>query len=216
MERKVIKKKTLEYDFGLVDLELKINDKIVDIGAGKYHSLFLTGIIDKLWDSGDVYCIGVNRFGQLGDTNLKIAMSGEPIKLEFPKVNTKIEKIAVGDNHNLMLTTDGELYGNGDNSAGQVDGDLENFLYYYCTPKLITLPTEGPIERLFAKNNRSAVILNNIAYYWGGFSYNPKYLLNSLPKYDGINSFNTENGIPENAIIKDIGLGFLHDIILVK
>jgi hypothetical protein len=30
----------------------------------------------------------------------------------------------------------------------------------------------------------------------------------------GINVFNEENGIPENLEIKDIGLGFLHDLIL--
>jgi alpha-tubulin suppressor-like RCC1 family protein len=166
-------------------------------------------------DSGSVYTIGVNRFGQLGQPNMNTTRSGVPVKLEFPK-DIKIAQIKIGDSHNLMMTKEGELYSNGDNSTGQIDGELDNFLYYHCTPKRINLPDSSPIKKIFAQSNRSAAILENgKSYYWGGFAYEPKCKFNKLPRYDGINLFNEEKGMPENSKISEIGLGYLHDIILV-
>jgi alpha-tubulin suppressor-like RCC1 family protein len=168
-----------------------------------------------LSDNGSVYSIGVNRFGQLGESNLNISLSGKPIKLEFSE-NVKIKSIKVGDNHNLMLGDDGQLYGNGDNSSGQLDGDLDNFLYYKCTPVRIPIPDESKIIKFYAKNNRSAALLENGKfYYWGGYSYNNGYLLNSQPKFEGFNLFNNEIGIPENCKILDVGIGYLHDLLLI-
>jgi len=147
---------------------------------------------------------------------MNTTISGVPIKLEYPK-DVKIVQIKIGDNHNLMMTDDGILYANGDNSMGQVDGELDNILYYHCTPKKITLPDSSPIQKLFAKNNRCAVILKNgKSYYWGGLAYDPKCRLNMLPRYMGINNFNEENGIPQNCKISDVGLGYLNDIILTS
>jgi len=128
----------------------------------------------------------VNRFGQLGQSNLTTFNSGELIKIEFPEKDLKIKEIKVGDNHNLMLTENGDLYGNGDNSAGQIDGDLDRFIEYDCTPKKIELPSTSKIMKLFAKNNRSAAILENgMAFYWGGYCYSPFYSLSKQPRYNG-------------------------------
>lgn len=147
-------------------------------------------------------------------------MTSVPIKVEFPH-DVKIVDLKVGDNHNLMLASDGTLYANGDNSAGQVDGDLDNFLYYNCTPKKVPLPEEAgqnnKIVKIYAKCNRSAALLENgNFYYWGGFSYHSQYYINIQPKYEGFSLFNTESGIPENSKIVDVGLGFLHDIVLIQ
>jgi len=85
-----------------------------------------------------------------------------------------------------MLSTEGDLYGNGDNSAGQIDGDLDRFIEYDCTPKKIELPNNAKINKFYAKNNRSAAILENgIAYYWGGYCYSPLYTLSKQPRYNG-------------------------------
>lgn len=138
--------------------------------------------------------------------------------MEFP-TQEKIKEIQVGDSHNLMLSEDNLLYANGDNTSGQVDGDLENFLYYLCTPKIVPLQIEPgvKIEKMWARNNRSAALLSNgDLCYWGGFSYHPDYGLKNLPKYDGINIFNREEGIPANSKMIDIGLGIFHDILLVE
>lgn len=165
-------------------------------------------------DSGSVYTVGINRFGQLGESNMNTTKSGHPVKLEFPR-DVKIVQIKVGDSHNLMMTDEGFIYSNGDNSMGQVDGELNNFMYYQCTPKRIIIPDDSPIKSVYAENNRSAAILQNgKSYYWGGLNYESDTRLTVLPRYSGLNIFNEEKGIPDNAKIADIGLGYLHDVIL--
>jgi alpha-tubulin suppressor-like RCC1 family protein len=125
--------------------------------------------------------------------------------------------MAIGDNHNLFLTKDNLLYSNGDNTYGQLDGELDNFLYYNCAPKRIVLPNSSEIVKIYARNIRSAVMLSdNSCYYWGGHAFIPGYSLLKLPRYEGFNTFNTEDGIPENCQIQDIGLGYLHDLLLVN
>lgn len=122
----------------------------------------------------------------MGQSNLTLFNTGELLKLEFPDTKTKIKEIKVGDNHNLMLSTEGDLYGNGDNSSGQIDGDLEKVIYYECTPKKIEFPQVSKIKKFYAKNNRSAAILDNgAAYFWGGYCYSQNYVLNKQPQYVG-------------------------------
>jgi len=151
----------------------------------------------------------------LGESNLNKTISSEPIKLEFPS-DIKIIALKVGDNHNLMLGDDGILYANGDNSSGQIDGDLDNFLYYNCTPKRVSIPSDSRIIKFYAKNNRSAALLQNGKfYYWGGYSYHIDYVINNQPKYDGFNVFNSEQGLPDLKIV-DVGLGYFHDILLLE
>ena len=41
-------------------------------------------------------------------------------------------------------------------------------------------------------------------------------VIEKIKKYLGLNIYNEEDGIPKNCEIKDIGLGFLHDIVLVE
>ena len=131
--------------------------------------------------------------------------------------NPKIISLKVGDNHNLMLSSEGELFANGDNSFGQLNGNLDDFIYYHCSPIKVNLNTDKEIIKIFAQNNRSAALLSNgEIHYWGGFSYHPSFSIRNLPKYDGFNIFNTEPGIPQNSNILDIGLGYFHDLVLVE
>lgn len=147
---------------------------------------------------------------------MNIHITSQPVKLEFME-HVKIVELYVGDSHNLMLAEDGSLYANGDNSAGQIDGVLDNFMYYNCSPIKITLPSKSSIKSIKAKNNRSAAMMEdgNI-FYWGGFSYHPKYRINYLPKYDGFNIFNVEPGLPKDPKITDFCLGIFHDILIVN
>ena len=41
-------------------------------------------------------------------------------------------------------------------------------------------------------------------------------VIEKIKKYLGLNIYNEEDGNPKNCEIKDIGLGFLHDIVLVE
>lgn len=143
-------------------------------------------------------------------------ISTDFIKIHFAN-NDKIKEIKAGDNHNLFLTTENKLYANGDNSIGQVNGNLNDDTFNFeCTPVLI--PLEDEVISIKAKNWRSAAKLKNgKVYYWGGFHYLPKISLRKLPKYNGLNCFNDEEGIIDNDLeILDFGLGLYHDILLVK
>jgi alpha-tubulin suppressor-like RCC1 family protein len=247
----------------------KGNMKIRDVACGKYHSLFLS-------ENGEVYGIGINRFGQLGQSNLTLFNSGDLIKIEFPDKNTKIIDIKCGDNHNLFLSDKGELFVNGDNTNGQLDGNLDGFLYYECTPKKliffdkansndnnnininnnnittekkddndnyndnshnIEISNTKKIKKIYAKHNRSAVLFEDgTAKFWGGFCYSPDYSMSKFPQFNGnfiillffiyfyfknlyflgFNNYNDEEGIPKDLKIKDLGLGYLHDLVLME
>ncbi|NWG26902.1 MAG: T9SS type A sorting domain-containing protein [Ignavibacteriaceae bacterium] len=87
---------------------------VIQVAAGYYHSLALTS-------DGNTYSWGRNDYGQLGNgntgtnRNLPVAVSTSGL------LNGKtITKIAAGAFHNLVLTSDGELYTWGFNEYGQL------------------------------------------------------------------------------------------------
>jgi RCC1 and BTB domain-containing protein len=95
------------------------NENIVSIACGGCHSLVLT-------DIGQVYGWGSNYYGQLGLGNLIIEDRPKRIDLNSDQV---IKSISCGWNHSLLLTTDGDIYGFGLNSFGQIgNGNKTNQL----------------------------------------------------------------------------------------
>ena len=201
----------------------EVDGKIIDAQAGKYHTVILT-------DTGKVYAIGVNKFGQLGISNLQNFTSYTPIEIVFEK-KCFIKEMAIGDNHNIFLTEKGEVFSNGDNNIGQINGELDNPIYYECSPIKLKFSSSGSsntnekAEKVYAKNFRSAVRLkNNKHIFWGGFSYDPSFRIKDLPRYDGYNLYKDEVGLEilkssttnNNSKIKDIGIGFYHDLVLVN
>lgn len=92
--------------------------KVVQIGAGTFHSVFL-------FDNGSVYVCGGNDEHELGlaDDHTAIQQKGDdknyispPVKLQFPTSDldsgkeTGIVKLAIGTRHSFALSTTGELY----------------------------------------------------------------------------------------------------------
>lgn len=92
--------------------------KVVQIGAGTFHSIFL-------FDNGSVYVCGGNDEHELGlaDGNTAVQQKGEdknyispPVKLDFPASDieagkeTEIVKLAIGTRHSFALSKTGELY----------------------------------------------------------------------------------------------------------
>jgi alpha-tubulin suppressor-like RCC1 family protein len=192
---------------------LKINGsqfdgRVVDIKAGKYHSLFLT-------DKGYAYAIGNNRFGQLGLNSTYEMFSDNIVKIEFDS-DVLITKIEAGDNHSLYLSKDGRLFANGDNTQGQLNGITENITHFICNPTEVFHDSIDKIIDIKSKNLKSiAIFESGKVAYWGGLYYQPNYRLNKLPKINGINYYNDEKGL-ENKKIIDVGLGLLHELVLVE
>lgn len=104
--------------------------KVVQIGAGTFHSVFL-------FDDGSVYVCGGNDEHELGlaDDNTAVQQKGDdknyispPVKLDFPASElggasgkaTEIVKLAIGTRHSFALSKDGELYGWGLAGAEQL------------------------------------------------------------------------------------------------
>lgn len=90
--------------------------KVVQIGAGTFHSVFL-------FDNGSVYVCGGNDEHELGlsDDNTAVQQQGEnnyvspPVRLDFPtsgadSKETEIVKLAIGTRHSFALSKNGELF----------------------------------------------------------------------------------------------------------
>lgn len=71
-------------------------------------------------ESGRVYSVGYNKYGQLGVSNSIYMHAEEPIEVFTDGM--KIKEIATGWHHNLLLNEEGELFGFGARMNGQMDG----------------------------------------------------------------------------------------------
>ena len=93
--------------------------KIKAIAAGVYHTVLLD-------EKGKVWTAGRNNYGQLGKDENKGTTTANPT---FSQVTVsdgvKIEAIAAGGNHTVLLDTSGNVWTAGGNSSGQL-GRSEN------------------------------------------------------------------------------------------
>ncbi|CDW73903.1 UNKNOWN [Stylonychia lemnae] len=173
---------------GAVKLDYFI-EPIVQIGAGKFHSVFLT--------------VGFNKYGQCGISNSLFMHSEDPVEIFTD--NLRIKEISVGSHHTLILSEDNRLYGFG---ARKNDGREEQ-----CSIVEIKLPTDKKIVKFKASNLRNYIITeDNQVWFWGGYIYQNYQKL----CIDDFNLLNEEEGIPKGKKIIDYGLGFAHDTVLIE
>lgn len=88
---------------------------VTAIAAGAFHTLAVVG------GAGNVYAVGYNGFGQLGDgtvANSNVHVEVVDFLNGLPLFG--IKQVAASGGHSLALTADGRVYGWGDNSNGQV------------------------------------------------------------------------------------------------
>jgi alpha-tubulin suppressor-like RCC1 family protein len=145
----------------LTPADLAIGEKVVNISSGLEHLLMLTS-------RGRVYSAASSsndfpKYGQLGVPGLNwfTRPSGpydQPHELKTLK-GTKIEQIATGDTHSLLLDKHGKVYSFGENSYGQLglmfnpeNMDLNNALN--INTHYVDVPTEVPIAAAYPPNTQ--------------------------------------------------------------
>jgi regulator of chromosome condensation len=74
------------------------------VAAGKFHNVFLT-------ESGKLFGLGFNRFGQIGVSNALYMHAEHPVEIFTD--NMKITDISAGAHHTLVLNEEGRLFGFG-------------------------------------------------------------------------------------------------------
>lgn len=98
-----------------VDMSGALNGMIVTaVAAGGYHSVALAS-------NGTVYAWGINTSGEAGDGSTT-AVRNTPVAVDVSGVlaGKKIQAVAAGQNHCVVLADDGKVYTWGDNSYGQL------------------------------------------------------------------------------------------------
>ena len=117
----------------------------------------------SLREDGKVFTWGDNTYGQLG--NGTVTTSDEPVEVTFPE-GTIITQIAAGENHNVALDSNGNVWTWGRNNNYQIGNTREN---QYTPYKVSNLPK---IIKIAAGNNNTMVITeNNELYAWGLNAY---------------------------------------------
>ena len=117
----------------------------------------------SLRTDGKVFTWGDNTYGQLGNRTVKT--SDEPVEVTFPE-GTIITQIAAGENHNVALDSNGNVWTWGRNNNYQIGNTRAN---QYTPYKVSNLPK---VIKISAGNNNTMVITeNNELYAWGLNAY---------------------------------------------
>ena len=136
-----------------IENEITISPNVITNGS---HSI-------SLREDGKVFTWGDNTYGQLG--NGTVITSDEPVEVTFPE-GTIITQIAAGENHNVALDSNGNVWTWGRNNNYQIGNTREN---QYTPYKVSNLPK---VIKIAAGNNNTMVITeNNELYAWGLNAY---------------------------------------------
>ncbi|KAF0984384.1 hypothetical protein FDP41_000283 [Naegleria fowleri] len=143
-----------------VDVYMKgslVNQTVVKVCAGQLHTTVLTSI-------GKVYTFGDNQYGQLGigktGTETPYVMEAASVIMNGSLTSKTVVDIQCGDFHNIILTSDGKVYGWGLNDKGQLgDGSIVNRLFPVKIPdssfdnrKIISITADMNVSFAIAEN----------------------------------------------------------------
>ncbi len=135
------------------------NERVVMISCDWSHSMALT-------ECGNIYCWGENEFGQLGIGDH--VHSNEPkfvAVIDGNKCNVFIEKISCGEDHSLLLSSDGNIYVFGRNKSGELGKQKEK---NELSPQRIKIETKFiDISSHWNKYISIALSQKGIYYNWG-------------------------------------------------
>ena len=106
--------------------------KFTQFSAGFVHSL-------AIGQDGNLYSWGYNNSGQLGNGTTDSSRHGTPSKVAMPAGVTKFTQISAGNDHSLVLDSDGNLYSWGYNNSGQL-GNGTTDSSRHGTPSKVAMP----------------------------------------------------------------------------
>jgi alpha-tubulin suppressor-like RCC1 family protein len=116
---------------------------------------------------GTVFGCGYNANGNLGlgDTVERSTLEAIPVP-----GNIGIKKVALGNNHTIMLTKDGKVYGCGNNTEGQLSSNME---VRQSTLILLSIPGDKSIQQIEATDDCTILVATDgTVYACGRDSYN--------------------------------------------
>ncbi len=145
------------------------------IAAGGYHTVLLD-------TAGRVLTFGMNTYGELGYSNNINTSNANPFPM-FVTTSTQVKAIAAGDNHTVLLDSDGCVWTFGSNEYGQL-GDIRNSLIKAPNPTPTTVDSTGDITSI-AAGGRQTMLIDNSGVVWSCGS-----------NYYGQLGRSTNNGVP--------------------
>lgn len=111
-----------------------VSNGVVAVAAGLYHSLFLKS-------DGSLWAMGWNEWGQLGDgTSYYMNCTNRPEKI----IPSGVVAVAAGNDHSLLLKSDGSLWGMGASYDGQLGDGFTNRLAWISSLPEQIVPSPQP------------------------------------------------------------------------
>jgi len=180
--------------------ELLNAESINQISLGNNFTVALT-------NRGRVFAWGLNSKGQLGDGTTINQVIPKLISFDVLAINESIYQVEAGERHSLAVTTNGRVYGWGDNLYYQLgSGDWQG----WAIPKIITFPglkTNESIKNVVAGYHSTSAITTTGEVYMCG--YNSDGQLGDGTTYDIRNPKRIVfNSLQTGESIKSISLNF--------
>eukprot|EP01071_Lankesteria_metandrocarpae_P005865 Lankesteria_metandrocarpae@DN4150_c0_g1_i1.p1 len=184
---------------------------IVKIGMGRHFALALT-------DDGKIFAWGDGTYGEVGQLNCEndwlTASSGGPnVPSLLPLVDahgnelSKINDIAVGARHALLLSKDGRVWAYGENFAGQCGAPLN--IPRIAAPTLVRTVGAGNQMRatgLVAGHRHSACLANGALFLWGHSSHHKLVHTASAASLIRVSDNRSQDGGPPMGVSVRSGL----------
>ena len=154
--------------------------KMIDISCGQFHNLSID-------NNGNIYSWGNATFGQIGIKDIYSLPKNEegfyyqsiPYKLkELKEKNIYIMKAACGNDHSLLLSTEGKIFSFGANNLGQLGIEEKNFnennIPFVNFPTQVKGIIENKIINYICCGNYFSMVIDNEnnLYGWGMKSKN--------------------------------------------
>ena len=189
-----VRKKDTEY---VNIMQLSIVPKGIEIEPMAISKGSHTAILKS---DGTVWTYGNNTYGQLGDGTTKD--KDDPVQVVLPE-GVKAKQIAVGEEHTLVVTTDGEVYAFGTNYNSALG--IDELTAYSEVPVKLELEN---ISKIAASNYQSIAITEDGNVYVWGQNTNGELGTGSY------NNVKVPTRLRDVADIIDVSLGNNHSILL--